>query len=387
MKRIAAVDTLRGISLLGILMVNAPFFFMPEGSAGTYSATRFPSLLDRAATFSMHALFEGKFVLLFAFLFGFGFHAQMDGEADSRARYFRRLLGLLFIGILHATLLFVGDILVSYAILGVVLFWFRAWPIRRLLVASAWLWGVSIACHVGLGLLGQDIPPTEAAHLEALVQLHQAGSFTDIVRHRLVELAQLYAITPFFFMPSILGMFLFGLAVAKQCAATSIDSVKPLARKILRGAALPALGLNALYGFVSLCPSIHLALALGLRAVAVVGLGLVLLSAAVLALTTPRFESIGRWLGADGQMSLSLYISESMVMGTLAQSHGLRLYGTVGPAAQCAIAGLVYTALLVAASAWMRIFRMGPLEWCLRSFVHLRLLPMWRAPAHLSEAL
>ena len=92
--RIPALDALRGFALFGILIVNAPFFLTPEGSFGNYSALTFPGWQNRAAEFLTAWLFDGKFILIFSFLFGWGLHTQMSRGAEFKARYLRRLLGL-----------------------------------------------------------------------------------------------------------------------------------------------------------------------------------------------------------------------------------------------------------------------------------------------------
>jgi uncharacterized membrane protein YeiB len=92
--------------------VNAPFFFWPEGSFGTYALQTFPGWPNRAAEFVTSWLFDGKFILIFSLLFGWGLHTQMGRGSEFAPRYFRRLLGLFLIGLAHAIFLFVGDILV-----------------------------------------------------------------------------------------------------------------------------------------------------------------------------------------------------------------------------------------------------------------------------------
>jgi len=112
-------DLLRGLSLLGIVVVNAPYLgsstrgFSPEAVASTVDAT---------AAFLVIALAHGKFFLLFSFLFGYSLaYVLRDDRPDGRARFRRRLLILAAFGIAHALLLFAGDILLTYAVLGVVL--------------------------------------------------------------------------------------------------------------------------------------------------------------------------------------------------------------------------------------------------------------------------
>src|SRR5215470_5522452 len=104
--RLPAIDALRGIALFGILVVNLAAFHA-GGSMGGGAA-------DSVTNAVILWLFTGKFVLIFSFLFGWGVHTQAAREAF-RARYLRRLLGLLVIGVVHGAFLFHGDILATYA--------------------------------------------------------------------------------------------------------------------------------------------------------------------------------------------------------------------------------------------------------------------------------
>jgi len=202
--RIETLDALRGIALLGILFVNFSFFAMPVGSFGSYIDLRFPSVQDRWAKFLTEALCDGKFILIFSFLFGWGFHAQLhSGDSQSnRRRFLRRLCGLLVIGLLHACFLFVGDILVTYAILGVPLFRLRNWAPKHLLIAATCMWLFSVLGHLLLGTI--PIPRAESldAYRDAL-RIHRQGSLAEIVGFRIEALIGLYVITPLLFMPQV----------------------------------------------------------------------------------------------------------------------------------------------------------------------------------------
>jgi uncharacterized protein len=102
-------DELRGFALLGIIFVNAPFLGI---SAEGFTADSVHAWYDRAAAFAVVAFAQAKFYLLFAFLFGYSMHFIVKDEGVTSVRRFRRrLLGLGLLGIAHAALLFVGDIL------------------------------------------------------------------------------------------------------------------------------------------------------------------------------------------------------------------------------------------------------------------------------------
>src|SRR3990167_8314845 len=119
-----AIDALRGFALLGILMVNAGSFASTYFGVGV-SDPAFSRPVDHAVRWLVRFFFETKFYLLFSMLFGYSFALQMDAAQRTGSafvpRFLRRLLGLALLGLVHAWLLFAGDILVTYALLGVLL--------------------------------------------------------------------------------------------------------------------------------------------------------------------------------------------------------------------------------------------------------------------------
>src|SRR5919202_2450565 len=127
LERIEIIDVLRGLAVCGILIGNLQWFsgygMMPRVLA------RQTPLADQVTNFLVHFFVEGKFYSIFSFLFGFGFALQIaraEERGDTKASLFkRRLFWLLVIGLLHAYLLWAGDILSVYAVMGFVLVLFR----------------------------------------------------------------------------------------------------------------------------------------------------------------------------------------------------------------------------------------------------------------------
>src|SRR5215210_298609 len=143
-ERIEILDVLRGLAVCGILIGNMQWFsgygMMPEALAGQ------APFADRLTHFLVHFFVEGKFYSIFSFLFGFGFALQIaraEERGDRKASLFkRRLFWLLVLGLLHAYLLWAGDILSVYALMGFVLLLFRKKTDESLL---RWAFGLIIA--------------------------------------------------------------------------------------------------------------------------------------------------------------------------------------------------------------------------------------------------
>lgn len=135
--RIELLDALRGFALLGILLANILYWsgwvLVTEAERGAMATP-----VEQLWQYRFHHLFvDGKFYTLFSFLFGVGFAVQLDRldrrGADGLRIYRRRALVLLAIGLIHSLLIWDGDILALYALLGLLLPWFRPLRDRALL--------------------------------------------------------------------------------------------------------------------------------------------------------------------------------------------------------------------------------------------------------------
>ncbi|MGD9002560.1 MAG: hypothetical protein PVF04_07845, partial [Anaerolineae bacterium] len=215
------VDILRGFAVLGILLVNMLSF-----SGYFHTPTLEMGAIHRLATLLIQFVAQAKFYTLFSFLFGWGMAIQMR-RAAQRDRpfvtlYVWRLIILLLIGLVHAILIWEGDILVNYALLGLPLLFFRKRSDRIVLVAA-------IACILIPVLLSTPGPAASIRewHTRLVVPLrqqmmegHQAnvyvgGSYLEATVHR--AKAAVFGYASFIYWAThIFGMFLLGLYVGRR---------------------------------------------------------------------------------------------------------------------------------------------------------------------------
>src|SRR5918912_1719513 len=169
-ERIEILDVLRGLAVCGILIGNVQWFsgygMMPPALA------RQSLFADQVTHFLVHFFVEGKFYSIFSFLFGFGFALQIsraEERGDTKASLFkRRLFWLLVIGLAHAYLLWAGDILSIYALMGFLLIPFRKKTDAALLKWALVLLAVPILTYLLLYVLFVVFaPPTAGAMMEA----------------------------------------------------------------------------------------------------------------------------------------------------------------------------------------------------------------------------
>lgn len=362
-------DVLRGFALLGILLVNLSFFSHDsfEGVAGS----DVEGGGNQIATMIMVALFQGKFYLLFSFLFGYSSLYITKGEKSGRGRWVGRSVVLIVLGILHFTFLWHGDILFLYGVFGLVLvaFMFRS---DRALKVWAWvLWGFSAFLLASLSLLtwlgeqaGVEVPLTEDVQLNDVMR---GGSYLDSLMPR-VELWTL-GVTGGVLLQGglVFAAFLVGVLAARTKLLTSGSEHLKL-RTMLAwglGVGLP-LQVLAAWLFVSneLSPTGTESTYFG--ALTIGFMTAPLLSMAYLALTVMALQKLPRavsWLRFPGRMALTNYLGQSLALSLIFGPWGLGLFGRIDYWVAFVIAIGVFVVLSLASIAWLRVFRQGPMEW------------------------
>ncbi len=401
-ERIEAVDALRGFCLLGILMVNMALFAGPL-QALLLAEPWWPARHDRMATFAIRALAEGKFYALFSMLFGFGMAIQMQ-RARARGRrfvgvYLRRLLVLLAIGLLHGLLLWYGDILALYALMGFILLLFSRVSTRVNLIIAGVAYVVPTVLYVGLtGLIGlAQLSPqgaqkintaftaaaeeTEAQALAA-VPAYAEGSWAAIFDQRLIDLQSTLGFT-LWLSPTILALFLLGLCVGRIGILHDPARYDRLLRWLAGWGLLLGLLLNTGMAWIAEVSDPMMLGPLGVARQLLYTVGMPLLSFGYAALIVrlmqqPAWQRRLSPMAAAGRMALTNYLGQTIICTTLFYSYGLGLFGKVGPAFGLLLVIAIYAAQLALSTWWLRRFRFGPLEWLWRSLTYARPQPMLR---------
>ncbi|AXE87514.1 DUF418 domain-containing protein [Streptomyces sp. Go-475] len=371
-RRLPAVDALRGFALLGILVVNSAQIMSPYEAEGVRDPQAAP--VDQVAAWLVTAFASSKFYLLFSFLFGYSFTLQAAAaERDGRgvtARFLRRSLGLVLLGLAHAVLLYTGDILLTYGVLGVVLLWARRIRPATAVQAAAWIYGVFGAVLTGLGALATAVDDEEPVPQQAVAQAVAAyrGSAGTVVRENLDRLP-LALLGVLLMAPGVLAAFFLGLAAGRRrlLAPGGTDRSR-LVRGTVAGLAV---GVPGAVFFASAAQG-----PLGDRW-QLLGIGVGMLTAPALSaayacvllllLDSPRGERVRRLFAPAGRLALTNYLGQSLIMTFLATAYGLSLYGDVGAAGVLLLAAAVYALQLALSTAWTRRFRHGPAEWLLRA--------------------
>jgi uncharacterized protein len=391
-RRLHVLDVLRGFSLFGILQANvlvlSGLFFMSLAGAVN------PTPLDRAMSFAIEVLVHGKFYSLFSLLFGVGFYvflsrAEAKGLA-ARPLFRRRLVILLGIGLLHATLLWSGDILTLYALVGFALLPFYGRASRTLLAWAAGLLAFPVVAYAlmwGLGMADPLAPPppvTEggapaAGGFDPIAFMNDGfrGGYLDVLAANAVSLVGrwvdlLITLRP----PKVLGMFVLGLWIGQQGVARDLDAHAGLLRRVAAWGFGLGLPLNVAMAWLVADAAPYLpASAPGMLEVLAGAVGVPLLAlgyAAGIALLM-RSPSASRALmrfAPVGQMALTNYLLQTIVCMFVFYGIGFGLYGRVGEATAAGIAVLVFALQVPLSRWWLRRYRFGPAEWAWRRLTY-----------------
>ena len=399
-ERIEVVDVLRGFALCGILFVNIMWFKGP-GSLGAFSYEGTP--LNRLVAAGVITLAQGKFFTLFSFLFGWGFatqflRAEERGAAAGFPRQFvRRSVVLGLIGVVHIALLSEGDILLLYAVVGLLLLPLRhsrpeillRW-VKWLLVVPAAVWLLFFgALALGrafpdgaAGIAASDRETAEAFRTEArtttAAYLEPAFARTAATR---VEIYGRNAWLQLVLAPTVLAMFVLGLAAGRRDLARHAVDHRALLRRVRTWGLVIGLPLAVLFAAgMSLLPTLSALSCLWLNG-AVAGPLLAMAYGAGIALIwqRPGWQRWLRPLAAMGRMALTNYLLQSVIATLLFYGYGLGLARRVSPSLAIVIVLAILAGQILFSGWWMRRYRFGPAEWLWRSLTYGVRQPLRRA--------
>ncbi len=385
-ERIAALDVVRGVAVGGILLANVMVFFGLFVIPPNLAAAMPTAAADSVTRFLEQVFVDGKFYSVFSLLFGIGFGVQLSRGGDAAVpRFERRLRVLLGIGAIHALVIWAGDILLLYALLGFTMPRFARKSDRSLLRWTAGLhavptvfYMVALAAwmltgpHTAQTPSGVGVPPKLLAYFEAMGR----GGLTDGLIGNFVFVAIRWAdliITARF--PKVLGMFVLGLWTARAGIALSPSTHRAtLVRWAVVGwtIGLPAnlIAAWSVERWPYLMPSLG-----GLLGVVMQAVGVPMLAigyAATIALLVVDGRSVIGMFGPLGRMALTNYLMHSIICVVLSYGFGFALWWRVGASRAVAIAIAILAVQIPLSAWWLSRNRFGPVEWVWRRLTYGR---------------
>ena len=381
--RIWSLDVLRGVGVFGMLAILVPLYAFP--GAAYWNPTAYGDLRGInwwvwLATFE----FAG-FMPIFAMLFGAGI---LIGRAGDRAIsawriHVRRMATLLVLGLLHAHLLWYGDMLVPLALCGSVVFFARRLSPGWLLLLGGLAFVTGSALSLALTWSTAQSDPVALAawraqwtprpEVIALEIAQYRGGWAEQMAHRVpaaVDGEVVSFVTRLFWQMA--GLMLIGMALLKQGVLSAARSHAFYLRMgaLGFGAGILLRSLGIWRGFATkwdLLDYVLIGQQLHDGGVLFVALGWI----ALVMLLIQRAWSL-RPMAAVGRMALTNYLLQSLICTTIFYGHGFGLFGRVDRAGQLAIVMGVWAFQLLASSVWLSYFAMGPLEWLTRWLVFRR---------------
>ena len=369
MQRDTAPDVLRGFALLGILVVNIQFMGLnsDQGARGEWTQ----GFANGSATFLIAALFAGKFYLLFSFLFGYSSNYVVRNDRSNRARWIKRCLVLIAFGALHFTFLWHGDIIFLYGLFGLLLtfFFFRA--DRTLKIWSRIVFFLSTFFIVLIGalalmaeyLLDEDLGTSTVVSLDEILR---SGTFLESIPARL-EVWVLGIATGIFLQGGLaFAAFLLGVRLARANFLSSPMDKAANERLIKKGLIL-GLPIQIIAAAILLQneQSAEPSESVYLISLFVSFVTAPLLSMFYVGLIRKLVEerpNLVLWMKPAGKMSLTIYISQSVITSLIFSPWGLGLFQDLQTWQVFILAFGIWLLLSYFAAQWLKRFAQGPLE-------------------------
>ena len=379
-QRDIAPDVLRGFALLGILVVNIQFMGLNsgEGARGEWTL----GFANGSATFVIASIFAGKFYLLFSFLFGYSSNYIIRGDVANRRRWVKRCFALITLGILHFTFLWHGDIIFMYGLFGLLLtpFFFRADRALKIWTRIVFFFSSTLMVFIGaLVYIGERFFPEESVQQSMESKLDSVlinGSFIDAIPARL-EL-WVYSISSGIFLQGGLAFaaFLLGLRMARINFLSSPIDVEKNSKLIKFGFLLGApIQIIAALVLVRNEQSAEPSEATYLLALLISFIAAPLLSMFYIGLIRKVVEEkphLVSWMKPAGQMSLTIYISQSVMASVIFGPWGFGLFQDLQTWQVVLLACGIWLLLVYLASFWLKRHSQGPLEKLVNSLTRNR---------------
>ncbi|MCR8849671.1 DUF418 domain-containing protein [Rossellomorea sp. SC111] len=366
-ERIVSLDVIRGFSLLGIFIINMISFHSPFLYFDPYTWWKTPE--DTALFPWIDVLVQASFSPLFAMMFGYGLGIQQHRAAMKGTSFYlfgvRRLVVLLGIGCIHAFLIWSGDILINYAVFGLILLGFMRLSGKALM----WLGGLLFLIpqtffSILLVLMTFSDPTgvtnyTNIAALQDSVAAYGSGSFSSIMAQRFQDWYMVNSPDNLLFLLlSILPMMMLGAGASKLQLLTKVRTHKKI--WMITG------------GFTLLCGLIIKSLPLFIESNFAysyiqdfLGGPFLSVSYAIILSLLLLNEKMMKWskpLASVGKMSLSNYLMQSIIGTLLFYSYGFGLYGEVTLTTGTMLAVGIYFIQVILSEIWLSRFRYGPVE-------------------------
>lgn len=396
-KRHLILDALRGFALLGICVANYPelslYSFLLDNPKELFPT----AAIDKVVQWVLYILVDGKFYTIFSLLFGIGFSIILENNrqrgANGTVIFYRRMFFLLLIGLAHLILIWSGDILMLYAIVGMTLPLFLKCKDKTILI-----WAFSfLALPVAIDYIVQFTGLSASSKLEDwqwllcdrfgiteenfAYWLRDAKNYEDM--HKFLVMGAIERMWEFvdgnrYF--KVLGLFLIGFWIGRNRMFSHLEELRGKLKKICLWGLCLGLPLSAIYAWSAMnskpfgfgTHSLFYFLSVYLTSFGYI---------ASFCLLYLKFcnNSFWRNVAFPGKMALTCYIGQSIMGVLIFYGVGLGLGADTGLIYGEIIAVTVFLLEVAFCSVWLKFFRFGPLEWIWRCLTYIRYFPLRRS--------
>ncbi len=399
-ERIFELDIIRGFALIGVLLVNM-FAFNTTFFNETFATTLLKNplvangILNKTIAIVVQLFAEGKFYTIFSCLFGLGFYIFMDRaekkDLSSRKLFLRRTIFLYIFGLVHYTLVWWGDILHVYGLIGFLLIFFKNCQVKTIKRWIIALLTVSTILTAGFTLLGEMAPlAMEAEAMEAQghyfnsmvkdsITLYQNGSLLETIQYRLTRETGYRVMGLIVQIPKILGMFLIGLYIGKKGIFNDLDGHRGIIRKTWQisgviGGLTTLISIMMLFSLIPIAPLFSSSVAILFKEIGTIFLSIFYMTSIVRLMKRPAVAKILMPLRYVGQMALTNYLTQCVFGSLIFYGHGLGLVQKVGPVTCVLLTVVIFGVQIPFSKHWLGKNQYGPCEWGWRRLTYGRAL-------------
>ncbi len=401
-ERYEILDILRGIALIGICVANYPVISLYIFQSPDIVAAMPTAMIDKGWAYFHFAFIDGRFYSLFSLLFGIGFSIMIlrlkNSNRNAYGIFYRRLVVLLLFGLAHALLIWEGDILLLYALLGMLLPLFRKVSDKTLLVLfvilvlSPLLFDAAKVISKGNWKLAGPLT-SFVVEMDARIGITDENAGRWIVEHDSYSDVLRWLQNGFAWrwmmlidgnrLPKVLGLFLLGFYVGRKMIYANLEENRSLLRKVQRFTLILGLPASIAFSYFEL-DNVRLPNTPGLLdtlfyALSVIPMSLFYASTICLLYLKPGWSGRLRLFAPVGRMALTNYIMQSVIGVLIFWGVGFGV-GSLGLIWVILIAVTVYLFQILISRAWLKYFRYGPLEWIWRQLTYGKRLPIRKPP-------
>jgi len=392
--RIVSIDVLRGVAVLGILIMNIQSFSMIQ--AAYINPTAYGDLtgINKWVWILSHLLANEKFMSIFSILFGAGVVIFTTRALEKGRRagplHYRRNFWLLIFGMIHAYLIWYGDILVAYSLCAFLVFVFRKLKPTKLVIFSAAFFIIPVIIYLFFGSTIQYwpqesydqniqtwLPSVENIKNElAAMQGNWIEQMEVRVGSALFMQTMLFLIFTFW---RVVSMMLLGMALYKCGVLSARHSNKFYIRMVfiglILGYAIVGFGINENF-LANWWMDYSMFIGNQFNYIGSVGVALGYIGIVMLICKSVKFKGFKNLFSSVGKMAFTNYILMSIICTFIFYGHGLGLFGQVERSFQILFVIGIWVLLLIISPLWLKYYNYGPLEWLWRVLTYWRVQPM-----------